>query len=384
MQAKKRETLLQANRGTPFNAPIIHKRRISDAKSPKIVGTEDDEDALVYLHQVNTGDTLAGVMIKYNCQPAVFRKVNRLWPNDSIQYRKSVVLPVDACGVRGRRVEPVSSLQHFVDGSSDETSKNSTNAYVPSSESARSEFKETPFSSIPTSPSISITGPEEPAWKHDSWVAIDGFEQAVEIARLPRRTLGFFPPARRKSLPYSDLDTPPASLELPRPSTTNRSSRSSKTRSSSSSQFAQQLQGPGGVGTLGKDVRDPGPAQDKLNKMFAAHLPNVGPRSSFESMHSNSSTGLEQVGGAIKGWVRKIATKATNTIQSPVRGGEGAYGDLIELTNAFAVGEDGDHEGLDEGAVDMGTTDNDHERMLRERFPPRGRMFGDSGTRKGI
>lgn len=384
MQAKKRETLLQANRGTLFNAPTMHKRRISDAKSPKIVGTEDDEDALVYLHQVKTGDTLAGVMIKYNCQPAVFRKVNRLWPNDSIQYRKSVVLPVDACGVKGRKVEPVSSLQQFVDGSSDETSKNFTDTHLPSSESSRFESKETPFSSVPTSPSISITGPEEPAWKHDSWVAIDGFEQAVEIVRLPRRTLGFFPPARRKSLPYSDLETPPASLELPRPSTTSRSSRSSKTRSSSSSQFAQQLQGPGGVGTLGKNVRDPGPAQDKLNKMFAAHLPNVAPRSSFESMHSNSSTGLEQVGGAIEGWVRKIATKASNTIHSPVRGGEGAYGDLIELTDACEIGEDGDHEGRDEGAVDMGITDNDHERMLRERFPPRGRMFGDSGTRKGI
>ena len=382
VQAKKRETLSQANRGAPLNAPATFKRRISDAKSPKLGDVEDDGDALVYLHHVKTGDTLAGVMIKYNCQPAVFRKANRLWPNDSIQYRKTVVLPVDACGVKGRKIESVPSLQHFVDGPS-ETSKIPINEQIPWSESARSDPKATPLPSIPTSPSISVTGPEEPAWKHDSWVAIDGFEQAVEIARLPRRTLGFFPPARRKSLPYSDLDTPPASLDLPRPSFTSRSLRGSESRSSSGSQFAQQLQGPGGVGTLGKDVRNPGPAQDGLNKMFAAHLPNVAPRGSFESTHSNSSTGFEQVGGAIEGWVRKFATKAANTIHSPVRGGERGYGDLIELTNAFGIGEDEDHEGRDEGAVDMCTPHDDQERMLRERFPPRGRMFGDFVTRKG-
>lgn len=147
---------------------------------------------------------------------------------------------------------------------------------------------------------------------------------------------------------------------------------------------------------MGKNVRSPGPAQDGLNKLFAAHLPNVAPRASFESEHSTSSygngNGIENLGGAVEGWVRKIATKAAKTVQPPNPGGKSGVGDLIELSeDAFEVGNDDDDEN-DNGrrntltnnsnaAAEVGAWSVDQERLLQERFPPRGRVVAESHRR---
>lgn len=393
VQAKKREALLAPNSFLTPDVSGRYKRRDSEERgATSAPPTEHGErDALVYIHKVKSSDTLAGVMIKYNCQPNVFRKANRLWPNDSIQVKKTVVLPVDACGVKGRKMPEHNSASNSLTSKKlQETIQTPTNTYYPWDYSAgSSETKETSLAKIPTSPSISVSSPEEPLWKHDSWVIIDGFAEAVEIARLSRRTLGFFPPNRRKSLSFSDLDTPSASLDLLRDNPPNPSPRRKESRSSSGSHFAHQLQGPGGVGTLGKDVRNPGPAQDGLNKLFASHLPNVAPRTSFESATSTSSTGIDNVGGAIEGWVRKLATKAAARVQSPAPGGRSGIGDLIELTDAFEQEDDAD-EGSGAGSRERpsvkpvtGIWPDEQERMLREHFPPRGRVFGDSTRRKG-
>ena len=401
MQAKKRETLLDAN---GYLIPDVfgrYKRRESPDRGHASAPPEEnsDRDVMVYVHKVKPGDTLAGVMLKYNCKPDVFRKANRLWPNDSIQVRKTVVLPVDACTVRGRKIpNPNISIDCLDDGNSNEAMQTPTNSRFRWGDSASSseERKETPFSSIPTSPSMSATplNLEEPPWRHDSWVLIDKFEDPVEIALLSRRTLGYFPPRRRKSVSFSDVETPPQSLDLPMASYFDNSSslpQKSKSRSSSGSYFATHLQGPGGVGTLGRDVHSPGPAQDGLNRMLAAHLPNVAPRASFESTTSNSSTGIENVGGAIEGWVRKLASRAAKSVQAPVTGGKAGTGDLIELSDAFEVGDDV-HRGTEGGRAlnrdentraEVGRWSEDQERLLRERFPPRGRVFAESPRRKG-
>ena len=347
----------------------------------------EDRDALVYIHHVMPNDTLAGILIKYNCPPPVFRKANRLWPNDSIQVKKTVVLPVDACGVKGRKIpEPSESIDLFADDAAEESTPTSSHA-APWGEPAHdSSAKETPLSSIPTSPSIATSNGEEPPWKHDSWVVIDGHPAAVEIARLPRKALGYFPPGRRKSSSYSDLETPPASLDLLRVPYSDNPPRRDKSRSSSGDYFVQQLKGPGGVGTLGSEVHSPGPAQDGLNKLFAAHLPNVAPRASFDSTTSNASTGVENVGGAIEGWVRKLATKAVATVQPPVLGRRSGVGDSIELSDAFEVGEDIDETlGADDrpvGEMGSGSSRYNQERLLTERFPPRGRVVEDRSRRK--
>lgn len=395
LQAKKRETLLAADGYLAPDSLGRYKRRDSEERgnSSAPPTQHENRDALVYVHKVRPSDTLAGVLIKYNCQPIAFRKANRMWPNDSIQVRKVVVLPVDACGVKGRKVlEPDKSLEISGTENSDEDLQTPTNVHHPWDTSAESsKSKETLVSSIPTSPSISVSTPEESPWKHDSWVMIDGFVDAVEIARLSRRSLGFFPPSRRKSMSFSDLDTPSASLDLPRGSPRDNSHRRKESRSSSSSHFVHQLQGPGGVGSLGKGVHNPGPAQDGLNKLFASHLPNAAPRTSFESSTSASSVGIENVvGGAIEGWVRRIATKATARIQSPARGGghRPEVGDLIELTDSFDTGDDAADAGGGNGETTavkpaVGTWKDEQERMLREHFPPRGRVFAESTARSG-
>ena len=402
VQAKKRETLLAANGYLNPDAAGRYKRRESPERGPMSAPADEnsDRDALVYVHKVNPVDTLAGVMLKYNCKPDVFRRANRLWPNDSIQVRKTVVLPVDACGVRGRKIaHPPNSLDLLNDSNNTETMQTPTKNCFRWGDSASSpdETKETPFSSIPTSPSISATlsNPDDPPWKHDSWVSIDGFSEPVEIARLSHRTLGYFPPRRRKSVSFSDTETPPQSLDLPRASYCDNQSprpQKSKSRSSSGTYFATHLQGPGGVGTLGGDVHSPGPAQDGLNRMFSAHLPNFAPRASFESTTSNSSTGIENVGGAIEGWVRKLASRAAKSVQPPAASGRSGAGDLIELSDAFEIGDDAAHGGPEGGRgatgdrsreAEMGTWSDDQERLLLERFPPRGRVFGESPRRKG-
>ena len=391
VQAKKREILLAANYYVAPDVSRRHKRRDSEERVVTSVppGEHEVRDALVYVHEVKPTDTHAGVMIKYNCQPNAFRKANRLWPNDSIQVRKTVILPVEACGVKGRKLsEPDGSSNRPGSESSQDSTRTPAKSHHPWYGSAlSSEPKESSLSSMPTSPSLSVLNPEESVLKHDSWVMIDGFPDAVEIARLSRRKLGFFPPSRRKSLSFSDHDTPSASLEISGEYHRDRSPRRKTSRSSSGSHFAHQLQGPGGVGTLGKEVRNPGPAQDGLNRLFASHLPNVAPRTSFESTTSASSAGIENVGGAIEGWVRKLATKAAARVQSPAPGGRSGIGDLIELTDAVELGDDtNDHRGNKEHQSVkpiVGTWQDEQERILKEHFPPRGRVFGESSRRKG-
>ena len=453
VQAKKREALLAANGHIGPDATRLYKRRDSEERARNTVENEE-QDALVYVHKVKPQDSQMGVTIRYNCPPAVFRKANRLWPNDSIQIRKVVVLPVDACGVRGLKIaapegEALLDLESSSSNAVEDTLPTPTamnpHLRAPSEPPTVNSLIPTPLSSIPTSPSISfaLSNPDEPPWTHDSWVRIDNFPEPVEIARLSRKALGYFPRSRRKSHSFSDLDTPSASLDLPRPSyQSSRSARAgsggagvtrtgstSKSRSSSSSQFVRTLQGPGGVGTMSNNVRKPGPAQDGLNKMFAAHLPNLAPKSSFETLQAAAAAsgsgsgsgsgigngGLENIGGAIEGWMRKVASRASNSIQTPSgtlsNSGGGGYhhhssttssvlgnsadgnyraGDIIELSeDAFEVGED-DEDDRGAAGADItkprvnqitGWTAQEQEDMLHERFPPRGRVFGDTSRR---
>ena len=132
----------------------------------------------------------------------------------------------------------------------------------------------------------------------------------------------------------------------------------------------------------------PGPAEDSLNKMFAHHLPSVAPpgftpratpratpRVSTDSMRSNSSAGLGEVGGAIEGWVRKLGGK------SGVKpdGFRERMGDLIELEGTDvreednAIAEEWDEDG-DRDETPTLTMNANEEALLRERFPPRGRI----------
>jgi hypothetical protein len=380
---------------------------------------EEEGDALVYVHHVQAADTMAGVSLKYNCEVPVIRKANRMWPNDPIQVQKMIVLPIDACGVKGKLCAAPNEVQVEKEEDSlgddiealsiheSEVSPFSSTA----SNSQRSKFSQEPSSTESHNPSSSAnsSNADELPWKHDSWVLLPGFSTPVEIARLPRRHLGFFPRARRKSNTYSDLgtSTPKTSLDFSRTASspastpkvaasprtnvnTNRSSlapptSSSRLRSNSQS-FASLLHGPGGVGTLDRRAMVPGPGQDPLNRILGPHLPNVEPPA-YQTVYTpwltpaegdldelislnnyrqkgvggGGSTGMEwqDVGGAIEKWIRRTAKKAATALEASsssaakdkgaaaVGAGSG-LGDLIELVDSIEA-VDGGQEESDQG-----------------------------------
>lgn len=281
---------------------------------------DEEGDALVYIHHVKPSDTLAGVVLRYNCQPAVFRKANRFWPNDSIQIRKTVVLPVDACTIKGRPCDPPSPDGTGVDllaptpGTEEPPSLSSGTAEWPSSSrsqpsAARANGKQK-VEHIET----------EEGWTHVRWVLLDSSPttRPTQIARMPRKTLGYFPPRRRKSrTTLSTVSTPRVSTDLsfsqspgggstplsgtptrrtsnlshrpnlsvtsvpgsyfppPGMTATNHNSLPTRGRRDSAATRTAWMTGPGGVGTLGPKVRTPGPAKDSMNVWMTKHLPGI-------------------------------------------------------------------------------------------------------------
>ncbi|KAG4415366.1 hypothetical protein IFR04_011515 [Cadophora malorum] len=368
-----------------------YKRRTSTEEQRPGSSHEDDQ-ALVYIHHVQKQDTLQGVILRYNCKPDVFRKANRLWPNDTIQIRKTVVLPVDACTVKGRPCDPPSSDSPYqgVD----------LLAPTPGIEDPPFSNGSTAWPGITTQNGKSAELPEENEnpWTHVRWVLIDSSPNSkpVEIGRMPRKTLGYFPPRRRKSLLAPSIpSTPRGSSEFPRLSTDQTTSTSSTPSRQSSSlgrpalpigtigsyfpplksstrprresvgEAADRLgwmRGPGGVGTFGKNVRRPGPGNDGLNTWARKHIPGLTMDSlpsrsilggetahfgfsddlgsiaegSYNNPDSGSATpsagqglGLENAAAAIEGWVRRMATVTPGT---PKGGGRiEPQPDLIEL-----------------------------------------------------
>lgn len=397
------------------------KRRTSLEETRTDEQQDDGGDALVYVHHVRPQDTLQGVILRYNCQPAVFRKANRFWPNDSIQTRKVVIVPVDASTIKGRPCEPPSpdSPNQGVDllaptpGIEEPPQLINGGTWPQASSSKTGTSAER------------LESEDEHPWVHVRWVLIGSSptSKPIEIARMPRKTLGYFPPRRRKSqATTSTASTPRASSEFPRSSLANdiTSSPSSTTsrrtsnlgprpsqpipgsyfpppltsstrpRRESVSEAADRLgwmRGPGGVGTMGKNVRKPGPAQDGLNSWAKKHIPGLAidslPSTAIlggESAHfgfneelgsiaegsfargngtitptagSNSGLGLENAAAAIEGWVRRLAVKGPGTPKlGGSRGVEAA--DLIELLDG-AGSDDGRGFELNPGSLRTST-----------------------------
>ncbi|KAL4869392.1 hypothetical protein BDV12DRAFT_168070 [Aspergillus spectabilis] len=367
VQAKKREALLLADTDPTWSLNNRHKRRDSSDQTARLeIDTEQDEEALVYVHQVQPTDSITGVTIRYGCQAAIFRKANGFWPSDSIQGRQTVLLPVDCCSVKGRPVPP----QDQVDLLDERPSRRSIED--PSGSSL------VPASTPETSPGLSeqTTEPEiegDRVWKHECWVQIDGFPAPVEIGRVPRRSLGFFPRSRRKSLCFSDSEPVRGRVQTPTISTASspvqkaspllndlndRLHVGSPGRSRPSGRHRRQQSGlelsGTGVGTLDGSVNIPGPAMDGLSKFFAQHLPTLTPKQTppnFDILNensstavSNNSTSLDNIGGAVEGWVRKMTARAKSSINDLQQGpsnppnhglaqetGRRGLGDLIEL-----------------------------------------------------
>lgn len=324
LQTKKREALLlqSAQAGAGKDVLGRYKRKDSDASiSWSPVDNPNDGDILVYRHKVQPNDTMAGVVIKYSCQPEAFRKVNRFWPNDNIQRRDYVVLPVDACSIRGRKTEApyVADLQDSNIPLNNSPQAAQGGKDIPVSSLGRAEGSTEPF------PQAEIPSPNvEPDsdYRHDSWVNVPSHSQPIEVLRISKRALGYFPPARRKSItsipaassrstPKTSFDmlrhppthaaqqaqlnqhlqslslnsSPVRNMSIPRFLTDTSRTRSSSTVSTTTetakaNAFLSALSGPGGVGALRGNRADrakPGPADDPLNKKFAQYVPDLLP-----------------------------------------------------------------------------------------------------------
>lgn len=451
VQAKRREALLLASVSENRDKLGRFKRRDSDPDlAVGTTPTGSSEDALVYIHKVQKGDTLAGVIIKYNCQAQLFRKVNRFWPNDNIQTRTHVLIPLEGSTTRGRKVDSPYVSQDLFDPGLDHGNMQSTstsnppnNRLLPANGAySSSNLDQTISSSALTSEPLSLITSlsEEITIKHDSWVQLPNFTDTVEVLRVPRRALGYFPRARRKSnttlTDASTASTPKTSFDMLRHPPTHAAQtsaslnaspvrrpipprltsdvrqRSSSVAGGSGNTFADALRGPGGVGTLRglrTEVSRPGPADDPLNRKFAQYLPDLlappedtmmrpssslgsslrpaaraTPRASSDSVRSNrsnsNSSGLGDVGGAIEGWVRKMAL-AGGKREKGRGNGIDRMGDLIELeTNTETLQADvrsresGEEASTPTAARKTASSSATDEALLNERFPIRGRV----------
>ncbi|PFH55018.1 hypothetical protein XA68_11039 [Ophiocordyceps unilateralis] len=358
-----------------------HKRRSSDDSSQTNPQTED---SLVYIHHVQPEDTYAGLVLRYRCREDVFRRANRLWSGDSIQTRKWLALPIDACDVRGRPHETPPS--HSPSGSnfaalankrsqSGQPASNLESRGTPTGED-EAEMKKPPD--------------EEEPWTHVRWVHLDSLPRPVQIGRVTKQSLGFFPPRRKKSIrTMSSLSTPRPSSELS-VDTVGTAGYSSSRRQSDigarpkscgvSVPFHSRMgceaadvrpswmRRPGGVGSI--TTREPGPDSDYLNSWATRHLPslNLGGlpsmsimgsetasfgftsdppgivESSFEEGRDTASlarqrSGLDKAAAAVESWLRVALTKRPSTPIVGSRAGQTGLstlhgdGDLIELAN---------------------------------------------------
>ncbi|RAL13690.1 putative LysM domain protein [Aspergillus homomorphus CBS 101889] len=407
VQAKKREALLLADTGPDWTINSRHKRRdSSDQTGHSNIDPEQDEDALVYIHHVQATDTITGVTIRYGCQPAIFRKANGFWPSDSIQGRKTVLLPVDSCSVKGRPIRDEANAE-LSNGTHESLEDLNGSSIAPTA--------------VPWPPKAEIShsiseGDGDRVWKHESWVQIEGFGAPVEIGRIPRGALGFFPRTRRKSVSCTDSVPSPSSDQGRTATTSSVSSSPAEPQSFNPAifQWSRQPTDPSsskapkrpgarhqrqrsgiqfsapGVGTLDRDITAPGPAMDGLSKFFAHHLPNLAPATrppDFDttsdtptaSAVSNTPTGLENIGGAVESWVRKMtsrakaslndlqqATNAPNnpdsTIQIQPNGRHRAMGDLIELHGGLEPATTTNHP---PGPADASTTNTRRAKLER-------------------
>ncbi|TQV96634.1 hypothetical protein V2A60_002980 [Cordyceps javanica] len=377
LRAAKTASVLESHEGVNggLDASGRHKRRNSDDIA---TAEQPPDDYLVYIHHVLPNDTYAGIILRYQCREDVFRKANGLWSRDSIQTRKWLTLPVDACEIRGSPCDPPvpqpTPQADLLAPSPAPRPKPEHDEYFSS------------LSDIGESDAQQIAQDKKP-WSHVRWVRIESFQIPVEVGRVSRQSMGYFPPRRKKSL-LSVLSTPRQSSDfsagIPAPSENHPTRRQSSlgsqaqlsltpvsSRSRGGSEAAEHkpswMRRPGGVGTMGRNIRAPGPDKDSLNAWANKHFPGLnidqlpsmsvmgseiaqfgfkgGSNSIVESPFqdgrqdaatlNNHGTGLDRAAAAVETWLRgALAKRPTTPLLRPrSKGVIRTDSDLIELTD---------------------------------------------------
>lgn len=379
------------------------KARTSDDLSRRASDAEADE-VHAYIHHVQPVDTYAGIILKYGCRDDQFKRVNGLWSRDSISTRKWVALPVDACEIKGRpcaaptdAVEETDLLAPTPEVEDDygwrgtmSTQQQAEDIFGPPRANGSAALEES-----------KQEDPDKP-WTHVRWVTIDSFDEPVEIGRISKKSFGYFRPRRKKSLlsTVSPASTPRLSSDLQsitqvsgdgaddRPGVSSRrqsllsnrptglaagsggmstpASSRSRSRMGSAGADARPLwmRQPGGIGSLNRSVRAPGPEKDPLNSWAKKHFPAlildslpsmsvtgaetaqlgfsgqggaVAEAPSGEAADlSRQGSGLDRAAAAVETWLRGALSKRPGT---PTREASEERGDLIELADTHS--EDG-------------------------------------------
>lgn len=335
LKAMKTASLLQShegvNGGLDVSGRFKKRRSDEDLRGSNAAQSEETEDHLVYIHHVQPGDTYAGIVLKYRCREDAFRKANGLWSRDNtyIQVRKWLALPVDACEIRGRPCEAPSYYNN-----------NHVDLLAPTPDATT---QGDPFSTgkAPEHPRPNQQPfDEERPWAHVRWVTIDNFTMPVEIARVRRKALGYFPPRRKKSLhtvsslsttPRGSMDVPPSitlGSEAPdhaqSPVGSSTVSRRMSILSGTGSRSVGDLDNPhrpawmrrpGGVGSLHSKVR--GPEGDYFNSWTKKHLPGLN----IEGLPSMSVMGSESARLGFDDPADSDAPGAAGIVESPFEDG---------------------------------------------------------------
>ncbi|KAG6000979.1 hypothetical protein E4U21_004846 [Claviceps maximensis] len=407
LKAAKTASVLESYEGVNGGLDVSgkHKRRKSDESVPRDL---EPADQLVYVHEVQPNDTYAGIVLRYKCREDVFRKSNRLWSQDSVQMRKWLILPVDACEVKGRLLDPPSWHQ------SRETDVLASTSLIVEDAPSNREFSGDGFLSKHRDSVSSVQREQDfdddKPWTHVRWVQIDSFTKPVQIARVARQSLGYFPPRRKRSVRATSPTTPTRQIsgsdvthatlsmnegsspcQLSSPSRQSHASGTSlsyhgRADSETTDTRPSWMRRPGGVGSMNMSVKEPGPDKDFFNMWAKKHIPGLDldtmPSMSVmgsESAHFgfgqasativenpleegrdlNSSarlgSGLDRAAAAVEHWLRGALAKRPSTpllvnrSRPTVPSSEQDISDLIELTNAISEEDDSNNVSMSAG-----------------------------------
>ncbi|KAI5777772.1 hypothetical protein EDC01DRAFT_387090 [Geopyxis carbonaria] len=159
---------------SPPSSPHEHHHRREEA----------EQEALVYIHPVSATTTTEGVVIAFDTTAAAIRRANGLWPGDSLQSRKELLVPVDECRVKGT---PIADPPP-----------------PPDKPELKRHFTDPPPAPVEAGPAED----EDAPYRAVSRVLLPGIGPTV-IARLKRKKLSHFPPPRHHAHP-SHTPRPPA------------------------------------------------------------------------------------------------------------------------------------------------------------------------------
>lgn len=351
LMARKKASVLESHDGVNGGLDVTgnYKRRNSEENAPH-PGQSAIEECLVYLHHVQPTDTYAGIILRYRCLEQAFRKINGLWSRDNIQVRKQLLIPVDACEIKGRPCDPPSFYSQKVDHLA-MTPQESPFMHMGRSNGDPQRLHDDYFGSLngKSTGHLAQETDEQP-WTHVRWVKLDSLQDPVEIVRVKRTTVGYFPPRRKKSVhTVSTYSTPRQSLELSkaisnhsRAATESPGGISSRRQSMMGAQPTSssvslgspgssrnhddsigQMDGvpawmrkPGGVGSMGKSVKAPGPPTDSFNTWVNKRLPGFN----IDSLPSMSVMGSETAHFGFS----KTAEDSSGIVESPFEEGRGA------------------------------------------------------------